>query len=107
MCVRELDLNMKDDFLHRIENVFGVTRTKAFQLFTLLKHCMEHRDGVSKLENGTYTLHISAILTISVILKQSSAPRTWSVVNMLNRDNKNKLLPSDHSDRKTPFNNYL
>lgn len=44
---RELDVNIKGDFLQRIENVFGVVRTKAHQLFTLLKHCMEHREVVS------------------------------------------------------------
>lgn len=47
MSYRELDVNMKEDFLQRIENVFGVARAKAYQLFTLLKHCMEHREAVS------------------------------------------------------------
>ncbi|KAK3514501.1 hypothetical protein QTP70_018664, partial [Hemibagrus guttatus] len=44
---RELDVNIKEDFLQRIEDVFGVARTKAHQLFTLLKHCMEHREVIT------------------------------------------------------------
>lgn len=55
MSPRELDVNIKEDFLKRIENLFGVARAKAHQLFTVLKHCMDHRDVVSNWEMDLLT----------------------------------------------------
>ncbi|KAF4074612.1 hypothetical protein AMELA_G00241320 [Ameiurus melas] len=65
---RELDVNIKEDFLQRIENVFGVTRMKAYQFFTLLKHCMEHRDAITIFDSDSED-HLEAdvaILTASL-----------------------------------------
>ncbi|XP_058231170.1 transient receptor potential cation channel subfamily M member 6 isoform X2 [Hemibagrus wyckioides] len=65
---RELDVNMKEDFLQRIENVFGVARTKAHQLFALLKHCMEHREVITIFDSESED-HLEAdvaILTASL-----------------------------------------
>uniref|UniRef100_A0AAR2IHK7 Transient receptor potential cation channel, subfamily M, member 6 n=1 Tax=Pygocentrus nattereri TaxID=42514 RepID=A0AAR2IHK7_PYGNA len=44
-----LDTHIKEDFLLRIQGVFGVARPEASQLFGLLTDCMEHRDAVSTL----------------------------------------------------------
>ncbi|XP_026996995.2 transient receptor potential cation channel subfamily M member 6 isoform X1 [Tachysurus fulvidraco] len=65
---RELDVNMKEDFLKRIENVFGVAKMKAYQLFTLLKHCMEHRELITIFDSDSED-HLEAdvaILTASL-----------------------------------------
>uniref|UniRef100_A0A3B3TRC5 Transient receptor potential cation channel, subfamily M, member 6 n=1 Tax=Poecilia latipinna TaxID=48699 RepID=A0A3B3TRC5_9TELE len=37
-----------EDFLGRIGDVFGVERTEAAHLYTLLQQCMDHRESVSK-----------------------------------------------------------
>ncbi|KAL7836321.1 hypothetical protein AOLI_G00276050 [Acnodon oligacanthus] len=42
---RKLDAHIKEDFLLRIQGVFGVARPEASQLFSLLTDCMEHRDA--------------------------------------------------------------
>ncbi|MCJ8746709.1 hypothetical protein PDJAM_G00144810 [Pangasius djambal] len=65
---RELDVNIKEDFLQRIEKVFGVVRTKAYQLFTLLKHCMKHREAITIFDSESED-HLEAdvaILTASL-----------------------------------------
>lgn len=45
---RQLDADIKEDFLGRIGNVFGVDRAEASQLYNLLLQCMDHRESVSK-----------------------------------------------------------
>lgn len=45
---RQLDADIKEDFLVRIGDVFGVERSEALQLYNLLLQCMEHRESVSK-----------------------------------------------------------
>ncbi|KAF5890124.1 transient receptor potential cation channel subfamily M member 6-like isoform X1 [Clarias magur] len=65
---RELDVNIKEDFLKRIENLFGVARMKAHQLFTVLKHCMDHRDVITIFDSESED-HLEAdvaILTASL-----------------------------------------
>ncbi|XP_053336833.1 transient receptor potential cation channel subfamily M member 6 isoform X1 [Clarias gariepinus] len=65
---RELDVNIKEDFLKRIENLFGVARAKAHQLFTVLKHCMDHRDVITIFDSESED-HLEAdvaILTASL-----------------------------------------
>uniref|UniRef100_A0AAR2L869 non-specific serine/threonine protein kinase n=1 Tax=Pygocentrus nattereri TaxID=42514 RepID=A0AAR2L869_PYGNA len=42
-----LDTHIKEDFLLRIQGVFGVARPEASQLFGLLTDCMEHRDAIT------------------------------------------------------------
>lgn len=45
---RELDADIKEDFLVRIGDMFGVERTEATHLYALLQQCMDHRQSVSK-----------------------------------------------------------
>lgn len=45
---RQLEADIKEDFLVRIGDVFGVERTEATHLYTLLLQCMDHRQSVSK-----------------------------------------------------------
>ncbi|KAI4877087.1 hypothetical protein NFI96_031419, partial [Prochilodus magdalenae] len=44
---RKLGPDIKEDFLLRIQNVFGVARPEASQLFGLLTDCMVHREAIS------------------------------------------------------------
>ncbi|KAL6465938.1 hypothetical protein MHYP_G00260710 [Metynnis hypsauchen] len=44
---RKLDAHIKEDFLLRIQGVFGVARPEASRLFSLLTDCMEHRDAIT------------------------------------------------------------
>lgn len=45
---RQLDADIKEDFLVRIGDVFGVERPEASHLYTLLLQCMDHRQSVSE-----------------------------------------------------------
>nr|XP_015827713.2 transient receptor potential cation channel subfamily M member 6 [Nothobranchius furzeri] len=44
---RELDEDIKEDFLVRIGDVFGIERAEATDLFTLLQQCMDHRQSIT------------------------------------------------------------
>ncbi|KAM9360691.1 LOW QUALITY PROTEIN: transient receptor potential cation channel subfamily M member 6 [Symphorus nematophorus] len=44
---RQLDADIKEDFLVRIGNVFGVDRADASQLYNLLLQCMDHRQSIT------------------------------------------------------------
>lgn len=44
---RQLDADIKEDFLVRIEHVFGVERTEATHLYTILQQCMDHRESIT------------------------------------------------------------
>ncbi|KAF7667896.1 hypothetical protein LDENG_00042370 [Lucifuga dentata] len=43
----QLDANIKEDFLVKIGNVFGVEKTEASHLYTLLMQCMDHRLSIA------------------------------------------------------------
>uniref|UniRef100_A0A8C4DRJ7 non-specific serine/threonine protein kinase n=1 Tax=Dicentrarchus labrax TaxID=13489 RepID=A0A8C4DRJ7_DICLA len=44
---RFLDPDIKEDFLVRIGNVFGVEREEASQLYDVLQQCMDHRQSIT------------------------------------------------------------
>ncbi|XP_069034204.1 transient receptor potential cation channel subfamily M member 6 isoform X1 [Embiotoca jacksoni] len=44
---RQLDADIEEDFLVRIGGVFGVERTEATHLYTLLLQCMDHRQSIT------------------------------------------------------------
>ncbi|XP_042276131.1 transient receptor potential cation channel subfamily M member 6 isoform X2 [Thunnus maccoyii] len=44
---KQLDADIKEDFLARIGDVFGVERTEASHLYTLLLQCMDHRQSIT------------------------------------------------------------
>uniref|UniRef100_UPI0037E96C00 transient receptor potential cation channel subfamily M member 6 n=1 Tax=Semicossyphus pulcher TaxID=241346 RepID=UPI0037E96C00 len=44
---RQLDNDLKEDFLVRIRDVFGVEGAEASQLFDLLQQCMDHRQSIT------------------------------------------------------------
>ncbi|XP_047447059.1 transient receptor potential cation channel subfamily M member 6 isoform X2 [Mugil cephalus] len=43
----QLEADIKEDFLVRIGDVFGVERTEATHLYTLLLQCMDHRQSIT------------------------------------------------------------
>ncbi|XP_026198545.1 transient receptor potential cation channel subfamily M member 6 isoform X2 [Anabas testudineus] len=44
---RQLDADIKEDFLVRIGDVFGVDGAEASQLYDLLLQCMDHRESIT------------------------------------------------------------
>lgn len=48
MCFRQLDADIKEGFLLRIGEVFGVDRKEASRLCALLLECMDHRQSVGE-----------------------------------------------------------
>ncbi|KAM9391501.1 transient receptor potential cation channel subfamily M member 6 [Pholidichthys leucotaenia] len=44
---RQLDADIKEDFLSRIGDVFRVERSEATNLYTLLEQCMDHRESIT------------------------------------------------------------
>lgn len=49
---RPLEADIKENFLTTIGDVFGMERTEATDLYTLLLQCMDHRQSVSKAASG-------------------------------------------------------
>uniref|UniRef100_A0A8C4DVT5 non-specific serine/threonine protein kinase n=1 Tax=Dicentrarchus labrax TaxID=13489 RepID=A0A8C4DVT5_DICLA len=45
--IEQLDPDIKEDFLVRIGNVFGVEREEASQLYDVLQQCMDHRQSIT------------------------------------------------------------
>ncbi|XP_037633258.1 transient receptor potential cation channel subfamily M member 6 isoform X1 [Sebastes umbrosus] len=65
---RQLDTDIKEDFLVRIGNVFGVDIAEASQLYSLLLQCMNHRQSITIFdsESEDQTAPDAAILTTSL-----------------------------------------
>uniref|UniRef100_A0A3Q3WXT9 TRPM SLOG domain-containing protein n=1 Tax=Mola mola TaxID=94237 RepID=A0A3Q3WXT9_MOLML len=59
-----LDADIKDDFVIRIEDVFGVKRAEASQLYSALLRCMDHRESVSEASFGNVCVSTYGILTL-------------------------------------------
>uniref|UniRef100_A0A4W4HKJ4 non-specific serine/threonine protein kinase n=1 Tax=Electrophorus electricus TaxID=8005 RepID=A0A4W4HKJ4_ELEEL len=65
---RKLDTDIKEDFLLRVQAVFGVGRPEASQLFTVLTSCMGHREMITIFDSESED-HLEpdvAILTASL-----------------------------------------
>lgn len=63
---RQLDADIEEDFLVRIGEVFGIEKTEATQLYTLLLQCMDHRQSVSKATSKNM-----CVLRLKTLTKQS------------------------------------
>ncbi|XP_031704839.1 transient receptor potential cation channel subfamily M member 6 isoform X3 [Anarrhichthys ocellatus] len=65
---RQLDADIKEDFLVRIGDVFGVETAEASQLCSLLLQCMDHRESITIFdsESEDQTAPDAAILTTSL-----------------------------------------
>ncbi|XP_034068678.1 transient receptor potential cation channel subfamily M member 6 isoform X4 [Gymnodraco acuticeps] len=65
---RQLDADIKENFLLRIGDVFGVEMAEASQLYTLLLQCMDHRQSITIFdsESDDHAPADAAILTTSL-----------------------------------------
>ncbi|TMS03286.1 Transient receptor potential cation channel subfamily M member 6 [Larimichthys crocea] len=65
---RQLDADIREDFLVRIGNVFGVDRAEASQLYSLLLQCMAHRQSITIFdsESEEHMTPDAAILTTTL-----------------------------------------
>lgn len=57
LSFRQLDADIIEDFLTRIGDEFGVERTEAIRLYSVLQQCMEHRESVSQNTLGPVRRH--------------------------------------------------
>uniref|UniRef100_A0A671KP72 Transient receptor potential cation channel subfamily M member 6-like n=1 Tax=Sinocyclocheilus anshuiensis TaxID=1608454 RepID=A0A671KP72_9TELE len=65
---RKLDLDIKEDVLLRIQEMFGVERQEASELLNILMECMEHRELITIFDSESEDLQEAdtAILTTSL-----------------------------------------
>ncbi|CAN9513433.1 unnamed protein product [Ophioblennius macclurei] len=65
---RQLDADIKENFLVRIEHLFGVQRTEAARLYALLLRCMDHRQSITIFdsESEDHLAPDAAILTTAL-----------------------------------------
>ena len=54
---RQLDTDIKEDFLLRIGGMFGLERADVNQLYNLLMECMDYRQSVSNVTVGRLPTH--------------------------------------------------
>nr|XP_057925954.1 transient receptor potential cation channel subfamily M member 6 isoform X2 [Doryrhamphus excisus] len=78
---RELDEDIKQDFLVRIGEVFGVDRKEAFGLCTLLLECMDHRQSITifDFESEDHMAPDVAILTATLKGTKASSAEQLNV----------------------------
>ncbi|XP_078026969.1 transient receptor potential cation channel subfamily M member 6 isoform X4 [Epinephelus lanceolatus] len=78
---RQLDADIKEDFLVRIGEVFGVEIAEASQLYSLLLQCMDHRQSITIFDSEAedQTAPDAAILTTSLKGTKASPAEQLSV----------------------------
>ncbi|XP_061762773.1 transient receptor potential cation channel subfamily M member 6 isoform X2 [Nerophis ophidion] len=78
---RELDADIKQDFLVRIREVFGVDREEASRLCTLLLECMDHRQSITIFdsESDDHVAPDAAILTTTLKGTKASSAEQLNV----------------------------
>ncbi|XP_063753308.1 transient receptor potential cation channel subfamily M member 6 isoform X2 [Eleginops maclovinus] len=84
---RQLDADIKEDFLVRIGDVFGVEMAEASQLYTLLLQCMDHRQSITIFdsESDDHAAPDAAILTTSLKGTKASPAEQLSMALAWNR----------------------
>ncbi|KAM4746146.1 transient receptor potential cation channel subfamily M member 6 isoform 1-T1 [Anableps anableps] len=70
---RQLDADIKEDFLHRIGDVFGVERTEAAHLYTLLQQCMDHRQSITIFDSESDEQIATDAAILTSVLKGTKA----------------------------------
>ncbi|XP_076020867.1 transient receptor potential cation channel subfamily M member 6 [Genypterus blacodes] len=70
---RQLDADIKDYFLVRIGNVFGVERTEACHLYTLLQQCMDHRQSITIFDSESEEQQTPDAAILTTTLKGTNA----------------------------------
>ncbi|XP_053181905.1 transient receptor potential cation channel subfamily M member 6 [Scomber japonicus] len=70
---RQLDADIKEDFLVMIGDVFGVERPEASHLYTLLLQCMDHRQSISIFDSESEDQMASDAAILTTTLKGTKA----------------------------------
>ncbi|XP_055368101.1 transient receptor potential cation channel subfamily M member 6 isoform X2 [Betta splendens] len=70
---RQLDADIKEDFLVRIGNVFVVDREEASQLYSLLLQCMDYRDSITIFDSESDDQMTPDTAILSATLKGTKA----------------------------------
>ncbi|KAM4578723.1 transient receptor potential cation channel subfamily M member 6 [Fundulus diaphanus] len=70
---RQLDADIKEDFLGRIADVFGVERTEAVHLYTLLQQCMDHRQSITVFDSESDEQMATDAAILTSVLKGTKA----------------------------------
>nr|XP_020446049.1 transient receptor potential cation channel subfamily M member 7-like isoform X2 [Monopterus albus] len=91
---KHLDADIKEDFLVRIGDVFGIERAEAFQLYSLLLQCMDHRESITIFdsESEDHMAPDAAILTTTLKgtkaspAEQLSMALAWDRVDIAQKD---------------------
>ncbi|XP_029999816.1 transient receptor potential cation channel subfamily M member 6 [Sphaeramia orbicularis] len=98
---RELDADIKEDFLVRIGEVFGIERSEAVHLYTLLLQCMDHRQSITIFdsESEDHMAPDAAILTTTLKGTKASPAEQLSMALAWDRADiaqKNVLVYGQH-----------
>uniref|UniRef100_A0A3B3TU21 non-specific serine/threonine protein kinase n=1 Tax=Poecilia latipinna TaxID=48699 RepID=A0A3B3TU21_9TELE len=70
---RQLDADIEEDFLGRIGDVFGVERTEAAHLYTLLQQCMDHRESITIFDSEADEQMATDAAILTAVLKGTKA----------------------------------
>ncbi|KAM7416212.1 hypothetical protein PAMA_018335 [Pampus argenteus] len=70
---RQVDADIKEDFLVRIGDVFGVERPEASHLYTLLMQCMDHRQSITIFDSESEDQMAPDAAILSTTLKGTKA----------------------------------
>ncbi|XP_054906514.1 transient receptor potential cation channel subfamily M member 6 isoform X4 [Poeciliopsis prolifica] len=70
---RQLDADIEEDFLRRIGDVFGVERTEAAHLYTLLQQCMDHRGSITIFDSEADEQMATDAAILTAVLKGTKA----------------------------------
>uniref|UniRef100_A0A3B5MBF8 non-specific serine/threonine protein kinase n=1 Tax=Xiphophorus couchianus TaxID=32473 RepID=A0A3B5MBF8_9TELE len=68
-----LDADIEEDFLGRIGDVFGVERTEAAHLYTLLQQCMDHRQSITIFDSEADEQMATDAAILTAVLKGTKA----------------------------------
>ncbi|CAG5922165.1 unnamed protein product [Menidia menidia] len=70
---RQLDPDIMEDFLVRIENMFGVERAQSTHLYTLFQQCMDHRDSITIFDSESEDQMATDAAILTTTLKGTKA----------------------------------
>ncbi|XP_041855494.1 transient receptor potential cation channel subfamily M member 6 [Melanotaenia boesemani] len=70
---RQLEADIKEDFLDRIGNVFEVERTEATNLYNLLLQCMDHRESITIFDSDSEDHLAPDVAILTTTLKGTKA----------------------------------
>ncbi|XP_041642551.1 transient receptor potential cation channel subfamily M member 6 isoform X2 [Cheilinus undulatus] len=91
---RQLDADIREDFLVRIGDVFGVEEPEASQLFSLLLQCMDHRQSITIFDSESEDQMVPDAAILTATLKgakvspaeQLSMALAWNRADIAQKD---------------------